>query len=59
MFDGLEFEQYFPNETEAIFYHLGRLVGYRGKKRKLTFGHLAAVVQLGRWFDPEAPQQVE
>jgi|SRR5687767_14876688 len=51
-FDGLIFHKFFPNESEALFYHLARLLGYRSRKPKLTIRHLVRVVESGAWFEP-------
>lgn len=50
-FDGFSFEVYFPNETEAIYLKFAKLFGYRGRRKRLTFGHLLRVVENGRWFE--------
>ena len=54
-FDGLEFSTFFPDETEAIFYHVAKLFGYRSRKPELTLGHLVRVVEAGAWFAPDDP----
>jgi hypothetical protein len=54
-FEGFEFDVYFPIETDVIFYHYLRLIGFTSKKYKpLTFGHLLDVVRKGRWYDPQS-----
>jgi hypothetical protein len=50
--DGLVFSKFFPNESEALLYHLARLLGYRSRKPKLTIRHLVRVVESGSWFEP-------
>jgi Holliday junction resolvasome RuvABC DNA-binding subunit len=52
VFTDFHFESYFPNETEAIWYRIGKVFGFRDKKKRLTFGHLLEVTKVGRWFDP-------
>lgn len=51
-FEGFDFQTYFPNETEAAFWHIGRLIGWRYPKKEITVGHLVAVIERGHWFDP-------
>jgi hypothetical protein len=50
MFEGFEFSNYFPDESEAFAFHVFRR--RRASKRRLTFGHLEQVVQRGAWFEP-------
>lgn len=50
-FDGFDFSRYFPDETEALSHHL--LPHRRQRKKRLTVGHLHAVLAAGAWFDPE------
>jgi hypothetical protein len=52
-FDGLAFPKFFPNESEALFYHFARLLGYRSRKPKLTIKHIVRVVESGAWFEPD------
>ena len=52
-FEGFKFAEYFPNEPEAIFHHMGNLVGMKNKFKRFPFGHLVAVVKAGNWFEPE------
>jgi hypothetical protein len=53
-FDGFEFSSYFPNETEGLFYHFGKLFGLRSKKKRLSVGHLLSVIKAGHWFEESA-----
>ncbi|WP_298263799.1 DUF1493 family protein [Acidocella sp.] len=50
-FEGLDFDRYFWNETEALLWPtIWRLLGRRGKDN-LTVQHLVDVVRQGVWFD--------
>ncbi|MFD2235795.1 DUF1493 family protein [Phaeospirillum tilakii] len=51
-FEGFDFQTYFPNETEAAFWHIGRRLGWRPAKKEITVGHLLAVIERGYWFNP-------
>lgn len=51
-FDGFDFPAYFPDETEALGFHL--LPRRRAQKRRLTVAHLHAVLARGAWFEPPA-----
>jgi hypothetical protein len=52
-FQGFRFEDYFPDETEALWLFIKCRLGFPDKKRmSFTFGHLIAVVQHRAWFDP-------
>lgn len=51
-FDGFDFHTYFPNETEAIYWHIGRWFGCHYPKKEITVGHLGTVIENGRWVDP-------
>lgn len=46
-FEGFDFGMYFPNETEAVFWPIGGLLGWRHPKKEITVGHLLAVVERG------------
>jgi hypothetical protein len=48
-------DAYFPNEHEALFYHIRYLLGIKDNKQRFTFGHLVQVVKTGHWF--EEPDQ--
>jgi hypothetical protein len=50
-FKGLHFPDYFPDETEAMFFRIYLFFGGRSKK-PLTVGHLMEVVERREWFDP-------
>ena len=52
-FSGFQFDEFFPNETEALGDHVLRFLGVRSRKKPLTLAHLARVVENGRWFEPE------
>jgi hypothetical protein len=47
---------YFPSETEAMpelwFNYISRLFRHSGRRKTLSFGHLAEVVKSGHWFEP-------
>jgi hypothetical protein len=49
---GMNFEEFFPNETESMFYRRGRFLGFGRPKRELSLGHLLRIVKEGRWLDP-------
>ena len=51
-FSGFQFDDFFPNEAEALGDHVAQLFGIRSRKKPLTFGHLTRVVENGRWFEP-------
>jgi hypothetical protein len=49
----MNFAAYFPNETESLgHYWISKLGFSRRKFRRLTVGHLIAVIERGEWFDP-------
>lgn len=51
-FEAFEFDAHFPNETEAALYWMKKCLGLRDKRRKsFSFGHLVAVVGVGKWFE--------
>jgi Protein of unknown function (DUF1493) len=52
-FDGFEFDEYFPNETEAIFYLLLIPLGLN-RKKSISVRHLVEVVNAGKWFEEAA-----
>ncbi len=53
-FHGFSFAAYFPNETEALFYHIMSCLGFPDRAHKsVTLSHLTAVVEQGAWFDPD------
>ena len=54
-FAELDFEAYFPDEGDGMFYAfgLGRLGWF--KKKSMTVEHLVAVVAAGKWFEPPQP----
>jgi hypothetical protein len=51
-FFGFQFDDYFPNESDAVGDHVLRLVGFRSPKKSFTLGHLLTVVSIGRWVEP-------
>jgi uncharacterized protein DUF1493 len=53
-FEGFDFSDYFPNEPDALFYHILRLFGWAPKK-SLSVRHLVAVVEAGKWFEEKQP----
>ena len=50
----MKFEEFFPNETEGIFYRRGKFLGLGKPKREFSLGHLHRVIKEGRWLDPSA-----
>ena len=52
-FQGFTFGDYFPDETESIFYRFVHLFG-RNSKKNLTVGHLLKVVEAGKWYEEAA-----
>jgi hypothetical protein len=53
-FAGLDFEAYFPQETESLGQHILKSIGFPNKRKKLTFGHLVDVVRDGHWSEPKS-----
>ena len=51
-FSGMNFEEFFPNETEGIFYRRGRFLGFGRPKREFSIGHLLEIIKQGRWLEP-------
>lgn len=52
-FTGFEFDCYFPNETEGMYYLWGRRIGlWRNRFKHLTIGHLNGVIERREWFEP-------
>lgn len=52
-FDGFEFAEYFPAETEAFWEHLGKMFRLSRRPRKrLSVQHLVQVIERGSWFEP-------
>jgi len=59
-FDDLDFDAYFPNETEGTWpWGPTRLAGWDEPKRRFTFRHLLEVVERGVWFQPAGDEAVE
>lgn len=55
-FRGMHFPSYFPIETEVFGYHWANIFGFSDNKRpRLTVAHMIAVIERGKWFDPEWP----
>src|SRR5262249_17093645 len=50
-FRQLDFHEYFPNETDAIFYHIMQLFGWTWKKKTMTVGELLRAVEAGNWVE--------
>lgn len=48
---GMEFDDYFPNETEGIFYRRGKFLGFWKPKKELTVSQLLTCIKLGRWTE--------
>ena len=52
-FEDFRFDTYVPNELTAAFYYCALRLGFlKDSFPRLTIEHLAAVVQLGKWFEP-------
>ena len=51
-FKGLDWPVYFPNESEAMWRHWAKKLGFRQNFKRITVGHLVAVVERGEWFEP-------
>jgi hypothetical protein len=51
-FSEMKFSDYFPNESEAFFEHIGRIIGFKGQRKPLTVDHLLRVIEKGQWFEP-------
>ena len=47
---GMNFDDYFPNETEGMFYRRGKFLGLWMPKKELTVGDLLTCVKAGRWM---------
>jgi hypothetical protein len=53
-FDGFDFEPYFPNETESLWYYWASKFGFRDRNHiPITVEHLLSVIDRGKWFDPK------
>lgn len=52
-FDGFVFHEYFPDEYGSWPLWLMRLFRCEPKQKKLSVGHLLAVVERGHWFPPD------
>ncbi len=52
-FANFNFHDYFPYETEALWFYLKSLLGLNYKRKSFSFGHLVAVVNCGQWFEPK------
>lgn len=50
---GMEFDDYFPNETEAILYRRGKFLGFWKSKKELTVGQLLMCIKLARLTEVE------
>ncbi len=49
-FESFEFTDYFPDETEAIFYLTLIPLGW-SRKKSISVRHLVDVVNAGKWFE--------
>lgn len=52
-FDGFIFQDYFPDEFGSWPLWILRLFGRQPKQKKLSVGHLVAVIDRGHWFPPD------
>ena len=50
-FLSMDFNRYFPGETEGFFYMWAERFGMKSKFRPLSLGHLIAVVRARQWYD--------
>jgi hypothetical protein len=50
-FKGLDFHSYFPDDLDATCYWIGSWFGLKDKRKSLSFGHLARVIEAGSWFE--------
>jgi len=59
-FDGFDWPIYFPNETQIgpVWWLAEKLGHHETKWRRLTIGHLQAVIERGAWFSPEETRAV-
>jgi hypothetical protein len=46
---GMEFDDYFPDETEGMWYRRGKFLGPWKPKKELTVGDLLTCIKAGRW----------
>jgi hypothetical protein len=51
-FAALQFEEYFPDESEGLTDRIEGWVGLARNRKVLTIRHLSAVAQRGEWFEP-------
>jgi hypothetical protein len=51
-FSSLNFPDYFPNESEVMWCHWAKKLGFRQNFKRLTVAHLVAVIERGEWFEP-------
>jgi len=49
---GMEFHDYFPDKSRAMFYRRGEFLGLWKPKKELTVGHLLTCIEQGRWVEP-------
>jgi hypothetical protein len=54
-FEGFEWPTYLPNETQiGPGWWLAEKLGHHGTRwKRITVGHLLAVIEHGSWFEPE------
>lgn len=50
-FIGFDFDEYFYNETEDLFYRILHLLGRAFRKKTLTVGELLSAVEAGSWIE--------
>jgi len=53
-YEGFRFDDFFPNETDALLCRITLLFGF-GSRKTLTVQHLIDVVQAGKWTEPSRP----
>ena len=53
-YEGFRFEDFFPNESDALLCRIALLFGF-GSRKTLTVQHLSDVVQAGKWMEPGRP----
>jgi len=53
-FEGFCFDSYVPNEATALWYWCALRLGFcRNRFPPLTIGHMTAVIERGKWFEPD------
>ncbi len=51
-FHSLNFATYFPDESESLICYWAMRLGFKGRKKEITIGHLLDVIKKKEWFDP-------